>query len=136
MRSYLTDDELKQFIENIEQQPLYAPGHLREEIMRSLKKQDIISVQKLRQAKIQMFTYSVKITAGMAAALFFLFMLSRMPMDYLRNGLPEYRQRETSWEVGNRLEDALQKGTEAIHATSDKVFDTIMSFNRLFEKED
>ncbi len=146
MRSYLSDEELRKFIADIEQEPLYAPGHLKEEIMTSLKKQDIISVQKLRQAKVQMFAYSMKIVTGMAAALLLAFMLPQMPTDYLRGTMEEnrredsfaekeYRQ-ETSAEGANRFTAVLQKGTDAINSTSDEIYNVIMSFDRLFEKEE
>lgn len=126
MRSYLSDEELKKFMDSIEQEPLYAPRHLKEEIMKSLKKQDIISVQKLRQAKIQMFSYSMKIAAGMAAALLLTFMLPRMPVD----SLTKFTENE------NRFTAVLQKGTDAINSTSDEIFDSIMLFDRLFLKEE
>ncbi len=136
MRSYLSDEELTKLIESIEQAPLYAPRHLKEEIMKSWEKQDIISVQKLRQAKIQMFSYSMKIIVGMTAALFLTFMLPRMQMDYLGVNMADNRWQETFQENDKRFSAVLQKGTDAINSTSDVVFNALMSFERLFEKEE
>lgn len=73
---------MAEFIAEVEQEPLFAPAYLKEEILKSLEKQDINSLHKLRQSKIQMYTYSLKITAGMAAALLLLFILPQIPQEY------------------------------------------------------
>ncbi len=111
MSLYPTDEELMKWIEEIEKEPLYAPGYLKDEI---LKKQELIPVCKRRQAKIQMFTYSMKIGAGMAAALFLIFMSPQIPTDQ-------------QW---------LHKGTDVINDTSTKIFNKIMKINNLFDQED
>ncbi len=120
MSLYPTDEELMKWIEELEKEPLYAPGHLKEEIMKGLTRQDMSAVQKIRQAKIQMFTYSMKIVAGMAAALFLVFFSPQVPMDH-------------QWQMS---ESVLQKGTDAINDTSTKIFNKIMTINNLFEQED
>lgn len=73
MNKYPTDEELNDFIARLEQESLYAPIHLKEEIL--LKAEEITGVK--RQQKYDkptsFFSYTLKMVAGMAAALFLTF---------------------------------------------------------------
>lgn len=82
MKGYPTDEELNFLIERLEEQELYAPAHLKEEIMnRAFPKQTEQAQPKYKSAKskpITLFTYRLKIVAGMAAALI---MLALIPLQ-------------------------------------------------------
>lgn len=67
MKNYPTDEELNAFLEKLEQQELYAPEHLKEEIM---KKVFLPELSKTEEKKTVPFAvYVLKVAAGMAAAL-------------------------------------------------------------------
>ena len=135
MSQYPTDEELMRFITELEKEPLYAPEHLKEEILKSFAGQNITQINKRRQNKIQMFTYSMKIVAGMAAALLLIFTLPQEPMNYQWQGV--YEKSEVDLEpVKNGFEETLKKGTDVINDTSSKIINRIMHINQLFDKED
>ena len=81
MREYPTDEELERLIAELEQQELYAPKHMKEQILSQVfPKQTDKMPAKSGSAKkpIALFTYRLKIIAGMAAALI---MLAVIPMQ-------------------------------------------------------
>lgn len=82
MKGYPTDEELNFLIERLEEQELYAPAHLKGEIMdRAFPKQTEQAQPKHKSAKpepIMLFAYRLKIIAGMAAALI---MLALIPLQ-------------------------------------------------------
>ena len=64
MKNYPTDEELNAFLEKLEQQELYAPEHLKEEIM---KKVFLPELSKTEEKKMVPFAvYVLKMAAGMA----------------------------------------------------------------------
>lgn len=69
----LTDEELERLIGAVEEcEMLHAPGHLRENVFSQ------ISAEKRQAKKRALFSYRVKVIAGMAAALAVLFLV---PVD-------------------------------------------------------
>lgn len=82
MREYLSDEELTRLIEELEGQELYAPKHLKEEILnKAFPKQTEQAQPKpksARQKPVSLLAYRLKIVAGMAAALV---MLVLIPMQ-------------------------------------------------------
>ncbi len=81
MREYPTDEELERLIAELEQQELYAPKHMKEQILSQVfpKQTDKIPAKSgSAQKPIALFTYRLKIVAGMAAALI---MLAVIPMQ-------------------------------------------------------
>lgn len=69
----LTDEELERLIGAVEERELlHAPGHLRENVFLQ------ISAEKRQAKKRALFSYRVKVIAGMAAALTVLFLV---PVD-------------------------------------------------------
>lgn len=69
----LTDEELERLIGAVEERELlHAPGHLRENVFSK------ISAEKRQAKKRALFSYRVKVIAGMAAALAVLFLV---PVD-------------------------------------------------------
>ena len=79
MKGYPTDEELNLLIEQLEEQELYAPRHLKEEIMnKAFPKQTEQAQPKHKRGRtesITLFTYRLKIIAGMAAALIMLILI-------------------------------------------------------------
>lgn len=74
MNRYPEDEELNRFIEELEQKELYAPAHLKEEILLRAAKQVSQNSGK-RNEPVSFLTYTLKIVAGMAAAIFLVFMI-------------------------------------------------------------
>ena len=107
MKEYLTDEELNLLIEELEQQTLYAPRHMKEQILsQAFPKQ---TVQVLPQSgggrerqkgasTIGLLSYRLKIIAGMAAALMMLVLLP------IQGELQEAQRAE--WEEAYREEEA------------------------------
>lgn len=78
MKEYPTDEELELFIEQLEQQELYAPMHMKEQILnRAFPKQteEALPGTGGGRGSVQLFSYRLKIIAGMAAALLMLVLL-------------------------------------------------------------
>lgn len=79
MREYLSDEELSRLIGQLEEQELYAPKHLKEEILnKAFPKQTEQAQPKpksARQKPVSLFSYRLKIVAGMAAALIMLVLI-------------------------------------------------------------
>ena len=82
MNRYPTDEELEQLIQNLEQQELYAPAHLKDEILtRAFPKQTVEVLPKSKSSDVvpiskgkvvSLFSYRLKIVVGMAAAIIML----------------------------------------------------------------
>ena len=79
MREYLSDEELTRLIEELEEQELYAPKHLKEEILnKAFPKQTEQAQPKPKrtgQKPVSLFAYRLKIVTGMAAALIMLMLI-------------------------------------------------------------
>lgn len=78
MREYPTDEELELFIQQMEQQELYAPKHMKEQILaQAFPKQTAKTLPESGSGTgtVRLFTYRLKIAAGMAAALMMLTLL-------------------------------------------------------------
>lgn len=78
MKEYLTDEELELFIEELEQQKLYAPKHMKEQILnQAFPKQTVEVLPKSggRERPASFLAYRIKIIAGMAAAIVMLMLL-------------------------------------------------------------
>ena len=81
MREYPTDEELERLIAQLEQQELDAPKNMTEQILSQVfpKQTDKMPAKSgSAQKPIALFTYRLKIIAGMAAALM---MLAVIPMQ-------------------------------------------------------
>lgn len=78
MNGYPTDEELELLIDQLEKQELYAPKHMKEQILnQAFPKQtvEIFPGSGSRTRSVQTFTYRLKIIAGMAAALVMLMII-------------------------------------------------------------
>ncbi|GFI17650.1 MAG: hypothetical protein HFI43_14895 [Lachnospiraceae bacterium] len=78
MREYPTDEELEFFIQQMEQQELYAPKHMKEQILEKAfpgQTVEVLPKSGSGTGAVRLFTYRLKIAAGMAAALVMLMLL-------------------------------------------------------------
>lgn len=88
MSGYPTDEELERLIGQLEKQELYAPKHMKEQILSQAFPEKTVKefpVSGSRTRTVQNFTYRLKIIAGMAAAVIMLMIIpavnsSREPM--------------------------------------------------------
>lgn len=121
MREYPTDEELERLIAELEQQKLYAPKHMKEQILSQIfpKQTDKMPAKSgSAQKPVALFSYRLKIVAGMAAALI---MLAVIPMQ---NGslLPlnaveelQTKQQERKDEKGNNLNAFLNESMRKVN---------------------
>ena len=98
MGKYPTDEELELFIRQLEQQELYAPKHLKEQILSQAFPKQTVEVQPKSGSSagaVRLLAYRLKIVAGMAAALLMLLLLPSIRMS------SEYRmdQEEMKWQM-------------------------------------
>lgn len=101
MKEYPSDEELRLFIEELERQELYAPKHMKEQILnRAFPKQTAQGLPAPGGGRdpVQLFSYRLKIIAGMAAALMMLVLLP------IQGELQEAQRAE--WEEAYREEEA------------------------------
>ncbi len=78
MKEYPTDEELEFLINHLEKQELYAPKHMKEQILsKAFPEQtaEMFPTTGRRARPVQTFTYRLKIIAGMAAALIMLMII-------------------------------------------------------------
>lgn len=73
MNNYPTEEELNRLIESLEQEQLYAPGHLKEEILFKAEKEIKKGEKRARPVSFPMYT--LKMAVGMAAAILLVFMI-------------------------------------------------------------
>lgn len=100
MNRYPTDEELALFIQELEQQELYAPKHIKEQILsQAFQKQTEEAGRKSggNAGTVQLLAYRLKIVAGMAAALLMLILLPSVSIS------GEYRMNrdEIRWQEEN-----------------------------------
>ena len=101
MKEYPSDEELRLFIEELERQELYAPKHMKEQILnRAFPKQTAQGLPTPGGGRdpVQLFSYRLKIIAGMAAALMMLVLLP------IQGELQEAQRAE--WEEAYREKEA------------------------------
>lgn len=99
---YPSDEDLFRFIEQLEQQELYAPKNMKEEILnRAFPKQTATAIAKSKSVEkksvtqkknISLFPYRFKLVVGMAAAIT---MLMLIPMQ---GGERIYHATDSAWE--------------------------------------
>lgn len=105
MNKYPTDEELAIFIQKMEQQELYAPKYMKEQVLRkAFPKQtvEVLSESGSKTRTVQVLAYRFKIIAGMAAAIFMLLLLPSLELDGKYKAEQEAQRREREAE---RMED-------------------------------
>ena len=77
MSRYPSDEELYRFIEELEKEELYAPRHLKEEILLKVNEEEKAEKSKNRKGQPTPFpVYTFKMAAGKTAGNFFIFLVS------------------------------------------------------------
>lgn len=127
MKGYPTDEELNLLIEQLEEQELYAPKHLKEEIMNKVfSKQTERARPKHKSGRMEsitLFTYRLKIIAGMAAALIMLILIpfqagtGAAPSDTVRQQRSEAAEEKYRNSNGSSVNSLLNEGTRRIDDT-------------------
>lgn len=109
MKEYPTDEELELFISQLEQQELYAPRHLKEEILKqAFPEQTVEALPKSGggERAVQLFTYRLKIIAGMAAAIFMLAVLPSLGWESgYATGLEREERNGQKMEIAKEMAD-------------------------------
>lgn len=100
MNRYPTDEELNSFIEELEKEKLYAPLHLKEEILLKVKEgEQPAKTGSKSQQPVSLFLYTLKMVAGMAAAVLLIFMIpAENGSDVSKAGLLE-----KDWSISGEL---------------------------------
>ncbi|MEY8324542.1 hypothetical protein AALB47_11605 [Lachnospiraceae bacterium 54-11] len=145
MKDYMTDEELELFIEHMEQRELYAPKHMKEQILnQAFPKQTVEVLPKSGGGRKQasLLAYRIKIIAGMAAAII---MLMILPMQREIRGYESEMERRLHTESMREQEDdgkehidlntAFNEGTWKINRKINSWFDRINNwgFDNLYE---
>ncbi len=145
MKDYMTDEELELFIEHMEQRELYAPKHMKEQILnQAFPKQTVEVLPKSGGGRKQasLLAYRIKIIAGMAAAII---MLMILPMQREIRGYESEMERRLYTESMREQEDdgkehidlntAFNEGTWKINRKINSWFDRINNwgFDNLYE---
>lgn len=125
MREYPTDEELQSFIEDLEKQELYAPRHLKPQILEQAfpeKGDNKPSDNGRKSSQTSVLVYRLKIMAGMAAALLMLAILPTLdiPGSVERTGY-EQQQEEVEKDrmnVNAYLNDKMRQVRQKINVRS------------------
>ena len=131
MREYPTDEELERLIAQLEQQELYAPKHMKEQILSQVfpKQTDKMPAKSgSAQKPIALFTYRLKIVAGMAAALIMLAVIpmqngSLIPLNAvgeLQTKQQEQKDEEEGINLNALLNESMRKVNRKINAWLEK----------------
>lgn len=147
MAAYLKDQELLKLIEELENEPLYAPPHLQDEIIEKLGLINLTAsgtaFKPLKtERKFNTFIYNIKIIAGMAAALFLIFTLPHnIDLSAMNEQIYEHqlevmkgRNESNTPNEENRLDMFFQAQSAAFSDTVDMFLDKINNFNNLFNR--
>ena len=117
MNVYPTDEELNSLIEALEKEELYAPAHLKGEILQRVKKESRPADAARKSGKpISLGIYTLKIAIGMAAAIMLVFFLP------VRNGsniswAEEMQRQEEYYVPRERISDKLREKRQDIEDT-------------------
>lgn len=140
MKEYLTDEELELLIEQMERQELYAPKHMKEQILnQAFPKQTVEVLPKSGGSKrpTSFLAYRLKIVAGMAAAIV---MLMILPMrgeihEYDREAERKIRtERMQEYTRNDAGEKAEKDGIDFNHAFNEGTWKLDRKINSWFNK--
>lgn len=145
MHRYPTDEELNSLIEELEQQKLYAPRHLKGEILLKARKQALVKeAEKDRMLKSSFLLYTFKMAAGMAAAVLLVFMIpisdgsgiSRAEVPEIEWDASEEERLEKDRDrvsLSERISSYMNEKREERAQTTDRIYE---KFNELFHSND
>lgn len=124
MREYPTDEELQSFIENLEKQELYAPRHLKPQILEQAFPEKVVNQSSdigRKGSQTSVLVYRLKIMAGMAAALLMLAILPALdsPGSMERTGYEQQEEAEQDrMNVNAYLNDKMRQVRQKINVRS------------------
>ncbi len=133
MREYPTDEELEIFIRQMEQKELYAPIHMKEQILnqafpkQSGEKQD---EKGSHDATVYSLAYRLKIAAGMVAAVLMLILL---PVQSADRGYEEPASSNTKANVNSVINERTREWNGKINAWFQQIGKNDLEL--IFEKE-
>ena len=141
MSRYPSDEELYRFIEELEKEELYAPGHLKEEILSRVNREEGAKRNKPKGQPTSFPIYTLKMAAGIAAAIFLVFAIPVQDgsnvsrAGFLEKGwsIPEKWEREKEEEVSlsERINERFDRELRELGDAADRIFG---GFGNLFEK--
>lgn len=114
MNRYPTDQELMEWVEQLEQTQMYAPRHLKEEILLQAAEMDA-ALQKaerkpVRSKNKEFFVYSLKVIGSIAAVLL---LLITIPVDSDSSTPTVKYEQEDQGSFGSRLQEGMNTVNEA-----------------------
>ncbi len=110
MSRYPTDEELERFMEQLTQEELYAPRHLKEEILHKME------LQENSKKPVSFFSYTLKMVAGMAAAIILTFAIPINNGSALSNARERTMQLKEEVDAhAKRLDDEQLKRKERLY---------------------
>ncbi|MCI8355554.1 MAG: hypothetical protein K2P13_02320 [Lachnospiraceae bacterium] len=136
MSRYPSDEELYRFIEELEKEELYAPRHLKEEILLKVNEEEKAEKSKNRKGQPTPFpVYTFKMAAGIAAAIFLIFMV---PVQDGRNVsragfLEKWEQEKDEEEISlsERINDRFDRERRQLGEAVNRIFG---GFGNFFDK--
>lgn len=146
MNKYPTDEELELFISQIEEGELYAPRHMKEQILSQAFPKQAVRGRACSGSGgrgVQLLAYRVKIIAGMAAALLVLMILpmqERNPEGWdvgrkERSGIWEQElEREDTVDINHILNESTRRMNQKMNAWFGRMGD-LERFNLFDRKE-
>ena len=116
MNRYPTDEELNSLIEEMEREELYAPAHLKEEILKRVEKESRQADAGRKSGKpVSLAVYTLKIAIGMAAAVMLVFFLPASDGSNISRA--EEMQQEEIFVPRERISDKLHEKRQDIENT-------------------
>lgn len=127
MSGYPTDEELERLISQLEEQELYAPRHMKEQILsQAFPKQTVkeFPVSGSGTRTVQNLTYRLKIVVGMAAAIIMLMIIpavtsSREPVRFTMEESNTYTENDMN--ANERMGERTREINQRFNAWFDRV---------------
>ena len=146
MSRYPSDEELYRFIEELEKEELYAPGHLKEEILLKVNAEEAQTNKNRKGQPTPFPVYTLKMAAGIAAAVLLIFTIPVQDgsnvsrAGFLEKGwsIPEkweqekdQGKKEEKVSLSERINDRFDRERRQLGETVDRIFG---GFGNFFDK--
>ncbi|MBD5456317.1 MAG: hypothetical protein HDR23_07570 [Lachnospiraceae bacterium] len=133
MNKYPTDEELNSLIEELEQQELYAPAHLKEEILLAARTQVRQEEAGSKSSQpVSFLMYTLKMVVGMAAAVLLVFLI---PSGNGSN-ISRAQVQEKKWSISEETRERVSFDERVNERMNQKIREADAAFNELFGKID
>ena len=142
MSRYPSDEELYRFIEELEKEELYAPGHLKEEILLKVNEEEAHTSKNRKEQPTPFPVYTLKMAAGIAAAVLLIFTIPVQDgsnvsrADFQKKGwsIPEKWEQEKDEEeisLSERINDRFDRERRQLGEAVNRIFG---GFGNFFDK--